>query len=481
MKHILFLILTLFSGLGHARLLRIIHTNDLHSYFTGQYDGKGSYPRVMTKIKELRSEAEREGIEVLQLDAGDWGDGTTFFLSNNGSDSVLAIDMLGVDVATIGNHDHLLGLNQLLTSIRNANVGTKFTVANIQSNVNFGNTITPFVDVERAGIPIRIIGLTTNEFYFQYTVAPGRVTDPVAAAQNEGKKAKAAGKELVIALSHIGVKTDKKLAQRTSDIDVIVGGHSHDKLSKVTWIKNRRGKKVPIVQAWAHGLAVGTLTLDVKDNGGGVSVVDYKLHEVTSAVAKDPAMENFVEQSATRRNANLRRDADEVIGETDVPITGYFNGDPTYKKSCWSWHMANAAKDAVGAQVGMHIDSFEGRSKPAGPITYGDIADYWPHVRKYGDQGWEIATVNMTGWKLRLFMFFVSRLVPGVVFSGLGYNQPNLEKGIYRVAIPAEAAFAVETSYPQYAHYLAGLKYTGQYYWPVLVDYIQKNSPISCN
>lgn len=470
------------TTISHARLLQIIHTNDLHSYFTGYYNGNGGYARAMTKIKQLREEAQGKGIEVLQLDAGDWGDGTSFFLANSGADSIRALELLGTEVATIGNHDHQLGINSLVDQIERADVKTKFTVANVSTPVNMGSKVTPYVDLQRAGIPIRVIGLTTPEAYFQYSVAPGKVLNPVPVAETEGNKAREAGKELIIALSHLGVYQDELVVKGSSNIDVVIGGHSHSKLTSVNYETNKKGKSVPIVQAWAHGLAVGTLLVDVKDDGSGVSVVEYKLHEVTTPVQPDPEMVSFIERASGNRNMNLQYPANEVIGETKTPMTGYLNGKPVYRSSCWGWHMATAARRATGAAVGIHVASFEGVYKPAGQITYGDLADNWPHIRKFGDQGWEIATVYMSGWKLRTFMYFISRRVAGITFSGMGYKDIGVDdKATYRIAIPAEAALAIKTSFPGYQQYLLGLKYTGKYYWPVMVDYIKKNSPISCD
>jgi len=467
---------------SHAKLLQIIHTNDLHSYFTGYYNGNGGYARVMTKIKQLREEAQSKGVEVLQLDAGDWGEGTSYFLANSGADSIRALEMLGTDVATIGNHDHLLGITSLVDQINRSDVKTKFTVANISTAINMSPKVTPYVDLVRAGIPIRVIGLTTTESYFQYSVAPGKVVNPVPIAETEGNKARAEGKELIIALDHLGVYQDELVAKGTSNIDVIIGGHTHTKLTSVNYEKNKKGKNVPIVQAWAHGLAVGSLLVDVKDDGSGVEVVEYKLHEVTTPIQPDPEMVSFIERASGHRDMNLQYPANQVIGETKTPMTGYLNGKPVYKSSCWGWHMATAARKAVGAAVGIHVASFEGKYKEPGPITYGDLADNWPHLRKFGDQGWEIATVYMSGLKLRTFMYFISRRVAGITFSGLGYKDIDPEaKGTYRIAIPAEAALAIKTSFPGYEQYLLGLKYTGKYYWPVMVDYIKKNTPISCN
>ncbi len=483
------------SSNAHARLIQIIHTNDLHSYFTGNAKGAGGYARVMTKIKQLRAEAALKGIEVLQLDAGDWGEGTSFFLSENGADSIKALEMLGVEVATIGNHDYLLGGNTLGRQIRAANVKTKFVLANLvpTQEMELGNTLVPFVDLERAQIPLRVIGLTTAEDFYQYSVSPGKVLEPVVVGEAEAQKAKAAGRELVIALTHIGVDQDYLLAKNSSAIDVIVGGHSHTKVTDLKWVKNLSGRNIPIVQAWAHGLAVGSLLLNVKENGAGVEVVEYKLHEIEAPLAADPEMVEFVAKSKAKRNINFEHNWDEVIGETETPMTGYVDGQSVEKSSCWGYHIATAARKATNASVGLHIASFEGVSKPAGSITYADLADSFPHVSKFGDQGWEIATVLMSGWKLKLIMKLVSMKGLGVTFSGLGYKLlPDKsevlhingieveEKGSYRIAFPAEVALAINTSFPSYKKYLQGLEHTGHYYWPTMSKYIKENSPIHC-
>lgn len=80
MKLTLALLIVVLSISAEARLIQILHTNDLHSYFPGYQNNTGGYARVMTKIKELRESASVRGVEVLQLDAGDWGDGTSFYL-----------------------------------------------------------------------------------------------------------------------------------------------------------------------------------------------------------------------------------------------------------------------------------------------------------------------------------------------------------------------------------------------------------------
>lgn len=479
------LISLMIPELSQARLIQILHTNDLHSYFDGYNNANrsGGYARLMTKIKELKKAAAEKGIEVLHLDGGDWGEGTTWFLADNGKDSLRALEMLGTEVSVIGNHDHLLGGKTLGHQIRGANISTRFVAANMlpTPEMDLNGVVVPYVDINRASIPIRIIGLTTSQYYYQYSLSPGKILSPAPVAEAQGVQAKKSGRELVIALTHLGTYADSTVVNNTSSIDVIVGGHSHTKLSSILWAKNKNKKSIPIVQAWAHGLAVGTLTLDVKE-GGGVSVVEYKLHEIGNDVTPDPAMSAFIERSTRKINSNLLFPSDEVFGETKTPMTGYLNGKPVIRSSCWGRHMASAARLAAGAAVGVHVSQFEGVYGPPGEVIYGDIANQFPHVRKFGDQGWEIATVTMSGAKLRTMMWYISRKGYGVSFSGLGYLSPeNLDdKAFYRVAFPAEVALAINTSIPGYRSYMQGLKYTGKYYWPVMADYVKKNSPIQC-
>lgn len=489
-------LLFLTTQVSYARLIQIIHTNDLHSYFEGYKDGRGSYARLLTKIKEIKAEARSKGIEVLQIDGGDWSEGTSFFLADSGVDTIRALSMLGTEVAVIGNHDHLLGGASLGDKIRRARTSTDFVSANIEftPEMNIGSTVVPYVDLERAGIKIRIIGLTTSEAFFQYSMDPGKVRYPIPIGVEEGDKAREAGKELVIALTHIGKYQDNVLAESSKNIDLIVGGHSHIKLSDVSYRKNKNGKSVPIVQAWAHGLAVGSLLLEVTETGE-VSVKDYKMHEIDPSIEPDPTMLSFVERSKPRRNQNLGGPWDEVIGHTETPMTGYKNGMPVYRTSCWARHMARAIRKGVGASLGIHAASFEGVYKAPGPITRADLVDNFPHLDRFGQKGWEIATVTMSGYKLKPFLWYLTRWGPGgVTYSGLGYGRTGLNEfvsdldveslamdAVYRIAIPRVAAEAIKADFPGYRKYLQGLKYTGKYYWPVIEEYIKENTPIRCD
>lgn len=479
---ILFMIFIL-PVISEARRIQIIHTNDLHSYFSGYHNGVGGYAKLLTKIKEIKAEARAKGLEVLQLDAGDWGDGTSFYLSDQGADSIRALELLGVEVAAIGNHDHMIGGKVLGEQIRRANVETKFVAANIvpTPDMALDEVVLPYVDVNKAGIKIRVIGLTTSSNFYKYSMRPGTIKSPRVIGEKQAKKAKRDKRELVIALTHLGLSEDKKLVQNSSEIDVVIGGHSHSRLNKEVWVSNKEGKGVPIVQAWAHGLGVGVLTLDVSKRGK-LKVISYKLHQVPNSTLDDSLMKTFVEESSLRRSDEVTQDWDEVLGESKVPFYGNENGHQNWKGTCWGKHIARATREAVGAEVGLNVPGFAGAHRPAGPVTFGDIVDHFPHIRNFGDQGWEIATVSMPGWKLRPLMYFFSRIGYGLDFSGLGYKSIDSfeDKALYTVAFPSEIAVAINGSLPIFKGILRDLEYNKVYLWEVLSKYVKENSPIQC-
>ena len=72
--------------------------------------------------------------------------------------------------------------------------------------------------------------------------------------------------DLVICLSHLGYKysdpkivCDIQLAQKTKDIDLIIGGHTHTFLDKPVIEKNLNGKEVIINQVGCYGLNLGRI------------------------------------------------------------------------------------------------------------------------------------------------------------------------------------------------------------------------------
>ena len=508
MKKLFILILLSLSFTSHAKLLQIIHTNDLHSYFEGHVDGKGGYARLKAKLDDLKSQAESQGIATLILDAGDFGEGTSYFLADSGANSVRALGILGTEASVVGNHDYMMGGFVLAQQIRRANVATNILSANLVQtpDMDMGDLVKPFADFTKDGIKIRVIGLSTAEPQYQYALAPGYILEPAIIGNIEAKKAKSAGKDLVIALTHIGSYYDKLLVKSSSDIDLVVGGHDHLRLDQAMLIQNKNKKIVPIVQASSHGLVIGSLLIDVKA-GGVVEVKEYTLHDIAPPMQENQQMRDLINHTHEQRNEMFNGRFDEVIGSTEIKLSGYENGHPVIRNTCWGRHMAKISTEATGADLGAHLAFFEGETIEPGPVTFGNIIDNFPHIKRLGDPGWEISSFETDGKTLKILLRSIIAIKKQFGFSFYGVDYKSIQmpekfpyiggytyafhfkihgksienKSKYRMAFPREIADAVKVLLPKKAQDIfPKLENSGKFFWPLMEEHIKKNSPIKC-
>lgn len=252
---------------GELVKLTILHTNDVHSHIDPfeendpKYPGLGGVSKRAALINEIRSENQN----VLLLDAGDIFQGTPYFNMYGGELELKLMSQMQYDAATMGNHDFDNGLDGFMAVKHHA----KFPF--ICSNYDFNDTILanqtiPYKIFYRDGIKIGIFGVgveldgLVDKRLYGNTV----YNDPVIAANKYAKLLKEEeGCHLVICLSHLGYEyqddkiSDKKLAAQTSNIDLIIGGHTHTFLDQAEEFKNADGKTVLVNQVGWAGIRLG--------------------------------------------------------------------------------------------------------------------------------------------------------------------------------------------------------------------------------
>ena len=118
--------------------------------------------------------------------------------------------------------------------------------------------------MERNSVRIGILGLMTPTLPY---IVSGNLdikvnNDPVRTARTISRKLKdQEDVDLVLALTHLGLESDKKLAENIEGIDVICGGHSHDIMDKAVLINRSGGKSTIVTQAGERGKYLGFLKL----------------------------------------------------------------------------------------------------------------------------------------------------------------------------------------------------------------------------
>jgi 5'-nucleotidase len=270
--------LSSFSTPSDIKKITILHTNDVHSHID-------PFPADHPKNPNLGGAARRaaiiEGIRkeeknVLLLDAGDIFQGTPYFNYYGGELEFKLMSMMQYDLATMGNHDFDNGIDGFYAQLPHA----KFDF--VSANYDFKNTILndivkPYKIIIRDGIKIGIFGLgvqldgLVDKKLYKETV----YNNPIEVAQDMTRILKEEKKcDLVICLSHLGFKykdepekpSDILLAQKTKNIDLIIGGHTHTFLDKPVIEKNSDGKDVLINQVGCFGLNLGRIDFYLSNN-----------------------------------------------------------------------------------------------------------------------------------------------------------------------------------------------------------------------
>jgi 5'-nucleotidase len=249
--------------------ITILHTNDVHSHIepfpSDHYRNanQGGVARRATLVEAVRA----ENPNTLLLDAGDIFQGTPYFNFYGGELEFKLMSMLKYDAATIGNHDFDNGIDGLYAQLPHA----KFDF--LSANYDFKNTVLdthvkPYKVFEKDGIKIGVFGLgielvgLVDPKMYKETI----YLNPVEIAQDMSRILKEEEQcDLVICLSHLGYnyKHDKiddlKLASKTNNIDLIIGGHTHTFLPKPTVTKNSIGENVLVNQVGCFGINVGRI------------------------------------------------------------------------------------------------------------------------------------------------------------------------------------------------------------------------------
>lgn len=242
--------------------LVIMHTNDTHSqidpYSYKKDVNMGGALRREAAIREIRAQYPN----TLLLDAGDFSQGTPYFNFFRGYVEVRLMNAMKYDAATLGNHEFDNGCSELAARIKTA----KFPVvcANYQfSNKKLAKVVKPYTIIERGGHCIGIFGLGVNLDGYTAPQTAREVTylDPVETARKMVAELKAKNCDMIVCLSHVGVDTtikdnDFEIARQVPEIDVIIGGHSHEEINPPVVIGNTR-----VCQMTNRGKCFGVLKI----------------------------------------------------------------------------------------------------------------------------------------------------------------------------------------------------------------------------
>ena len=279
---------------GASGSFTILHTNDIHGDLnefvadtgdaTSQTGDRGrtyqEYPRrgVIGGLARLATAVERArrlqpAGSVLLVDAGDtFGDGLLANLTR-GAATIRMMNALGYSFMALGNHDFEY------TSARTRELQLRATFPMRAANALVIATREPFLGnptlvATAGGVRVGLLALgyhntdqtgnkdNTRDLSFASGIEAARAYVPQLRARAD----------VIVVVSHQGTAVDSLLAAQVPGIDIIVGGHSHDRIAPP-----KRIGGAWIVQALSDASALGAVS---------VNVADGRVTSVTGAVSE---------------------------------------------------------------------------------------------------------------------------------------------------------------------------------------------------
>jgi 2',3'-cyclic-nucleotide 2'-phosphodiesterase/3'-nucleotidase len=403
--------------------LRLIGVTDVHArlrpydYYRDRPDETQGLAKAATLIRALRAERPNaltfdNGDLIQGTPLGDWAAGTL-----DAHPMIAALEALGVDAASVGNHEFNYGLDVLDRVLAGANFPTVCcNVLRADGSLYFKPwTLIARRVADRSGVvhdlKIGVVGFVTPQIMrWDRNHLDGRVTArPIVEAAREHVAAcRAAGADVIVALCHAGISkigpdgaaenAGLALAQ-VGGIDAIFLGHQHLLLPGADFVgidgvDPVRGTLagVPAVMGGCFGAHVGVIDLTLENEAGSwrATGATAAIRSIDATTPADPALMAASEAAHAATLAYVRA----PVGRLETPLASYFamiGDDPSVRvvhdAQLWFGRGIVETNPALGAAPLLSAASpFKcgGRNGadfytevPAGPLLLRNVADLY--------------------------------------------------------------------------------------------------------
>lgn len=303
--------------------ITLLATSDIHGrfmpwdYAIDEPNLEGSLTQLQTLIKKIR----QENPNTILLDAGDMIQDNSAELFNDQPESPMmaAMNEMGYDVWTLGNHEFNFGLDTL-KKIADQYTGIKLAGNVYQKN---GERFLPASTViERAGIKIGIIGMVTP-MVTEYEKGSSHLDGiEIRSAIKETKKAVAdlEGKaDAVVGLVHMGLENEydvagtgvQELTKAVPELDAVFAGHAHE------LIKDTESNGIPVTEPENYGTYLSRIDLTFSKKGDHFELQQKDVTAIPVVAADGTVTESDKELETILQPYHelARADANEIVGE----------------------------------------------------------------------------------------------------------------------------------------------------------------------
>lgn len=419
---------------GQSVDVRILATTDLHTNLVNYdyYQDKPVETLGLAKTAVLIEEAKAENSNIVLVDNGDTIQGTPLGNYKSLIDPIeegeqhpmyAALDTLGFDAGTLGNHEFNYGLDYLRKVISTA--GMPLLNANVLHPTTKDFLYQPYTIIDKTftdttgkavSLKVGITGIVPPQILnWDKAYLEGKVIvrDAVEAVRDIVPVIRENGADIVLVLSHSGIGDDQyEVGEENvgyqiaslAGVDAVITGHSHAEFpgtaekpsfyAKYAGVDDTNGKinGTPVTMAGKYGDHLGVIDLNLTYTDGKWTTTSSKAAirkiDTKSSVA-DSRIIDLAKEAHTETINYVR----QQVGETTAPINSFFalvQDDPSVQivnnAQIWYAKQQLAGTPEAGLPIlsaaapfkaGTRGDATAYTDIPAGPIAIKNVADLY--------------------------------------------------------------------------------------------------------
>ncbi len=401
----------------------VLYTNDVHCAIDNNigYDGLALYKREMQALYK----------RVILVDSGDALQGGPIGLFSKGAYITELMNLVGYDVAAIGNHEFDYGVETLKK--RAEEFGFRYVCCNFKAIETGEPVFESFKIIDAGEMKIAFIGVVTplslgsaKPVYFQNAEGQyvysfcGDGDDLYEVVQANVDNARRKGADYVILLGHLGenVGVEKWRAQavveNTTGIDAVIDAHSHE-VTQSLIVKNKAGEPVTITQTGTMFDHIGKMT--ISKDGIATELIDrvpapessMGLDEATWTAIDGQYVDVAVNRKVSEINASVAEKLSEKVGRVDFDLCVNDPKTTIRRVRNGETNLADLVADALRETYKTDIALLYGggvrNDVQRGEITYGDVLKAFPFDNK-------ILSVKVSGRQILNALEFGAKKYP---------------------------------------------------------------------
>uniref|UniRef100_A0AAV1TVI9 5'-nucleotidase n=1 Tax=Peronospora matthiolae TaxID=2874970 RepID=A0AAV1TVI9_9STRA len=371
----------------------ILSYNDVYEMLQDTVEGLklGGPSRVVPIAKAMR----QTNPNSLVLFAGDTVSPSLWSTQFNGQHMVQAHNAIGLDFASLGNHEFDFGLENFFNVTGastfpwlNANCYERTTNQLLRGTVPYA--IKHLTDAHNGDLVVGIFGVmydmkdTSKRLYWE---------DPIEAARKQVATLQAKRVDFIIALTHQDLVDDNRFSKDVAGVDLIIGGHDHTSMLQTNYGTPYIKADFDFRSIWKthvkyYAAEAGT---------GRKTVMTHEVVPIVESLPTDKALDAVIAKYRTQMEAleqqvigTLCEDLDltqEAVRTRDSKI-GYLFADAARQ-----FYGTGSADIAVMNGGGIRGD----KVVPAGNLSLGEVLSWSPF-------GNTLMTIQTNGASLKLFL-----------------------------------------------------------------------------